>query len=185
VKRSLPAGYDHGGRADRSREKEIQRLQVERSRVEASQHLHEPGDRLREAGAADLSRDSTPSHGLQQLVHEEAAAERGVALEGAQSQFKIQDRARVPAKPLRPLPLQVILTGLGIGLALGAAASFVMEFMDNSVRSEEEFQTAFPDLPLLASIPDLDGAEAPPSPPQTVRPPGRRRSPCLTLAFFS
>lgn len=87
-----------------------------------------------------------------------AEAERSLAVEAEQqnSQFKIQDRARVPAIPFKPIPLQVILTGLGVGVALGAAASFLMEFLDNSVRSEEEFQTAFPDLPLLASIPDLD-----------------------------
>ncbi len=87
-------------------------------------------------------------------------AERSLELEKAKQgeQFEIQEQAYPPMIPYSPVPYQVILAGLGIGLALGIGISFLLEFMDNSVRSEEEFLTAFPDLPLLASIPDLDRA---------------------------
>ena len=87
-------------------------------------------------------------------------AERALELEKAKQgeQFEVQDVAYPPMIPYSPVPYQVILAGLGVGLALGVGISFLLEFLDNSVRSEEEFLTAFPELPLLASIPDLDRA---------------------------
>jgi hypothetical protein len=84
----------------------------------------------------------------------------GLGLEKAKQGelFEIQEIAYPPLVPYSPVPYQVILAGLGIGLALGAGISFLLEFLDNSVRTEEEFATAFPELPLLAAIPDLDRA---------------------------
>lgn len=147
-----------------SAQRQIQALQAEK------------GTLLGQAGAYQSRITSVPARqqelelltrdlgGLQaqynEWVGKRTEAEQSLALENEHqnAQFKIQDPAQKPRVPYKPIPLQVILTGLGVGLALGAAASFLLEFLDNSVRTEEEFATAFPDLPLLAAIPDLDRA---------------------------
>ena len=46
-----------------------------------------------------------------------------------------------------------------IGLALGGGLAFVLEYFDPSLRSEEAFRLAFPDVPLLVAIPVVPGAD--------------------------
>ena len=77
-------------------------------------------------------------------------------------QFQVQDRARPPAVPFKPNFLQLLMTGLFGGLAAGIGIAVGLEFLDQTVRSEEEFAGRFPDLPLLGSIPGLDSDIAPP-----------------------
>ena len=77
-------------------------------------------------------------------------------------QFLVQDRARPPAVPYKPNLIQFLLMGAFGGLALGAAVSAALEFLDQAVRSEDEFSSRFPDLPILGSIPSLD-ADSPSS----------------------
>ena len=76
-------------------------------------------------------------------------------------QFQVQDRARPPAVPFKPNVVQLVMMGLFTGLGLGAAAAVGLEFLDQSIRSEDEFAGRFPDLPILGSIPGLDTEEAP------------------------
>lgn len=77
-------------------------------------------------------------------------------------QFLVQDRARPPAVPYKPNLIQFLFMGAFGGLALGAAVSAALEFLDQAVRSEDEFASRFPDMPILGSIPSLD-ADSPSS----------------------
>jgi succinoglycan biosynthesis transport protein ExoP len=145
-------------------QRQIQQLQADRARYEAEAGAYQSRVTSVPAKQQELEMLTRDLSGLQadynEWMSKKAEAERSLALEDEHqnAQFKIQDEAKVPGTPYKPIPLQVILTGLGVGLALGAATAFILEFIDNSVRTEEEFATAFPDLPLLAAIPDLDRA---------------------------
>jgi len=71
-------------------------------------------------------------------------------------QFQVQDRAHPPAVPDRPDFVQYLIAGIVFGLALGAGTTAAREAVDQAVRSEEEFSTLFPDLPVYGVIPSLD-----------------------------
>lgn len=143
-------------------ERAIKRLEADKVALQGQLGTYE--DRItsapsRQTEVENLTRDlETLRRDHDNWLNKELQARRALSIEldNQGEHFQIQDIARVPGAPFKPVPILVILTGLGIGLALGAAVSFVLEFLDNSVRTEEDFESAFPDLPLLAAIPDLD-----------------------------
>jgi len=85
-------------------------------------------------------------------------AKRAQDIEAAKKgeQFQIQDRARPPVTPAEPNVPQIILLGIFGGLGLGVGLASLLEFLDHTVRNEEEFTHRYPDLPILGSIPNLD-----------------------------
>jgi capsular polysaccharide biosynthesis protein len=50
---------------------------------------------------------------------------------------------------------QVLLLGLAAGAGVGGGIAALLEFLDQSVRSEEHFADLFPDVVILGSIPNL------------------------------
>ncbi len=84
-------------------------------------------------------------------------AAQGVELEeaGLGEQFRVQDRARPSWTPSYPNVPSFLFGGAALGLLLGLGIAFLLEQLDPSLRTEERFRHAFPDLPLLESIPSL------------------------------
>jgi uncharacterized protein involved in exopolysaccharide biosynthesis len=70
-------------------------------------------------------------------------------------QFQIQDRALPPDTPYSPDFGVFVLSGLCLGLFIGVAATAAREFVDQTVRGEQEFVSYFPDLPVYGVIPSL------------------------------
>ena len=77
------------------------------------------------------------------------------------SNIRIVDPASVPTVPVKPNFPHNLVISLLVGLAAGMSIAFVMESLDDGVRSVEQLQTAT-ELPLLAVIP-LDSAKASPT----------------------
>ena len=71
-------------------------------------------------------------------------------------QFQIQDRARPSVKPAKPNVMAIVLLGLVGGLGLGVGLAALLEFLDHTVRNEDDFTRRYPDFPILGSIPNLD-----------------------------
>lgn len=59
----------------------------------------------------------------------------------------------VPDDPVRPTPVRNALLGLAFGLMLGVPLALTFEYLDDSVRDEEDVERAVPGLPVLALIP--------------------------------
>jgi succinoglycan biosynthesis transport protein ExoP len=117
---------------------------------------------LRQQELAQLTRDyETLKKQYDANFAQKEQAKRAQDIEAAKKgeQFQIQDRARPPVKPSQPNVMQIVLLGLLGGLGLGVGLAALLEFIDHTVRSEEEFVHRYPDLPILGSIPNLD-AEA-------------------------
>ncbi len=60
--------------------------------------------------------------------------------------------ARVTSDPVEPQPLRSVLLALVVGLLIGLGAAFLIDYLDNSVRTPEELQRYSGDLPLLGVI---------------------------------
>lgn len=113
---------------------------------------------LREQELAQLTRDyNNLQLEYQSLLGKRDEATRAEQLEAAnQSEhFRVQDRAGAPTVPFSPQPIQLILIGLLGGLAVGVGIAFGLEQLDQSMRTEEAFRSAFPDVMLLGTIPNL------------------------------
>ncbi len=71
-------------------------------------------------------------------------------------QFRILEKAVPPAAPSSPNPLLLLVLGTGAGLALGLALAVLREQTDSTFADADTLQAAFPGVPVLATIPQLD-----------------------------
>jgi uncharacterized protein involved in exopolysaccharide biosynthesis len=163
-------------------ELEIKKLEKDKATLESQTGVYQSriiSSPSRQQEVALLTRDlDTLRKDYETWLGRKSDAERALTMEidNQAEQFRIQDRARIPSEPSKPVPAVVILMGLAIGLGVGAGASLLLEVLDNSVRTEEDFEKAFPQLPLLASIPDLDRSSK-----RRKRRPSRSRAAALGL----
>lgn len=82
--------------------------------------------------------------------------EVGVGTGVGVNKVAIVDRARVPKTPISPnIPLNVLL-GLLAGLALGIGAAFMIEFIDDTIKSPDDVRGKL-NLTLLGAMPQGEG----------------------------
>lgn len=65
---------------------------------------------------------------------------------------RVVDRARLPRAPIRPNKLFYRLGGVAVGLTLGLGLAFLLELLDQTIRSQEHVEQRL-NLPFLALIP--------------------------------
>jgi polysaccharide chain length determinant protein (PEP-CTERM system associated) len=114
---------------------------------------------LRQQELATLTRDyETLQRQYDANFAQKEQAKRAQDIEAAKKgeQFQIQDRARPPVKPAKPNVPATVLLGLLGGLGLGIGFAALLEFLDHSVRNEDDFARRYPDFPILGAIPNLD-----------------------------
>jgi polysaccharide chain length determinant protein (PEP-CTERM system associated) len=109
----------------------------------------------RESELIELTRDYTT---LQQvyttLLTKREDSKVAVNLERRQAgeQFRILDAARVPERPFSPNRMRMYLMGAFAGLALGLGFAVLLEYLDTTLRTDDDVITAV-GLPVLAMIP--------------------------------
>ena len=84
--------------------------------------------------------------------HEEARIAKASTI----SNINIVDPAIVPDRPVKPQKGKNLLLGLLVGLIFGTCAAFFMEFLDDTIKDEEEAKRVLA-WPLLAMIPAIGG----------------------------
>jgi len=65
---------------------------------------------------------------------------------------RVLERATVPAAPVRPKPVQNLLLGLLIGLATGVGLAFIIEALDNTLKTQADVEQ-FLGVPVLGLVP--------------------------------
>lgn len=75
------------------------------------------------------------------------------------TKYKVIEPARVPLAPFWPNKRQILMMGLMLGLAIGGAAIFIVEILDNTYRRTEDIEQEL-GLPVLAAIPKIDNLKA-------------------------
>lgn len=91
------------------------------------------------------------------LVSRNLQAESMVNLEERQkgSQFKIEDPARYPGKPIKPDFVKIIAMSILAGLGLGLGGTLVLDVFDSSLRDPETLEPLL-GIPLLITIPFIE-----------------------------
>ena len=71
------------------------------------------------------------------------------------SNISVISSPKIPGVPVSPNKPKNIVFGIGLGLALGVALVLIIEYMDNSVKDEDEAESLMA-IPMLGVIPEYD-----------------------------
>jgi capsular polysaccharide biosynthesis protein len=69
--------------------------------------------------------------------------------------IRLVETAQVPVSPVFPDKRRTMLIGMLLGLVAGCGLAFFFEYLDRTVRTEEDVQQHF-NLPVLSVIPKAD-----------------------------
>ncbi len=91
------------------------------------------------------------------LVSQDLEAKSMLNLEKRQrgSQFKIEDLARYPEKPITPNFFKIMGMAVAIGIGAGLGLSLVLHFFDSTFRDPEALEPLF-GIPLLTTVPYIE-----------------------------
>lgn len=88
----------------------------------------------------------------------EKRSETAIVKASTVSKNRVIDTALLPKHPIKPKRKFIVLVGFILGLVLGIALAFIRNFMDDSIKSEEDI-TKMVDVPLLGLIPHMKQVE--------------------------
>jgi capsular exopolysaccharide synthesis family protein len=92
---------------------------------------------------------------LDQLVKKQSETEVASRLQGTgASNVMMVDRALMPGGPFRPSLRRNLMLGLIVGIGLGLAAIFLLEYLDRTLKTAEDVDRVLK-IPVLAIVPDL------------------------------
>lgn len=77
------------------------------------------------------------------------------------SNIRIAEEATLPKAPVKPNKKRNMMMGVIFGLVVGVGLAFFREYLDRSIRTEEDVQRYF-GIPVLAVIPAAEGKKIPP-----------------------
>lgn len=99
-----------------------------------------------ERGEGDASRQNEYQTQLEDLQVSAELAETSGA--------RLIDRATPPGTPFEPTPARTLMLALVVGALIGLGAAFLVDYLDRTIRDEEELQRVSR-VPNLASIPQV------------------------------
>ncbi|GAB4174219.1 MAG: polysaccharide biosynthesis tyrosine autokinase [Calditrichia bacterium] len=91
------------------------------------------------------------------IMMNEKLEETKISEAGQKENVRILDYAIAPLYPVKPKKKLNMLLGLLIGLGLGVGVTFLIEYLDNSIKSMEELEKL--GKPVLAAIPVISSEE--------------------------
>jgi polysaccharide chain length determinant protein (PEP-CTERM system associated) len=91
------------------------------------------------------------------LVSQDLQAKSMLNMERKQkgSQFKIEDPARYPSKPIKPDFFKILGAAIAVGLGLGFGLPILVDFLDTTFR-DDDGAASYLGLPLISTIPYIE-----------------------------
>jgi succinoglycan biosynthesis transport protein ExoP len=110
-----------------------------------------PGEPL----TPDQQRQASQRETLQRRVasNEQTLADTQARAEVASGQAQLVRPAAVPDEPFRPTPVRTGLLALGIGLTFGLGLAFLVDYLDDSLKTIDDIGRVARNLPVLGTIP--------------------------------
>jgi uncharacterized protein involved in exopolysaccharide biosynthesis len=145
--------------------RDISARQADQQRVRAEMALYQSrldAAPIREAELTELTRDyDTIQQIYRELLAKREDSKVAANLEQRQvgEQFRVLDPARMPERPFSPDRVRLNLMGAGLGLLLGLGAAALLEYVDTSLKTEDDIRTVL-GLPVIATIPLLQPTPA-------------------------
>lgn len=65
-----------------------------------------------------------------------------------------------PTSPVSPRPVRSGVLAIAVGLLLGVCLAFLLDYLDDSVKTKEDFERVAPGLPVIGMIPSVAGWKA-------------------------
>ncbi len=88
-------------------------------------------------------------------------AQLGLSLQrGAPNTLSVVELAQVPSTPIGPRTAYNVLLAMAIGLALASSAAFLLDYIDDTIRTSDDVRHAL-DLKTLGSIARIEGDDYP------------------------
>ena len=106
-----------------------------------------------EMALARLIRDKEVNDKIYALLLEKREEAR-ITEAGKVGDVRVVDYAEVPAQPIKPQKKKMLVIAFVLGLSLGAGLSFLLESLDNSVKSDQDIER-YLGLPVIATIPTI------------------------------
>jgi len=137
-------------------------LQTARRQEEALQaELNRARDETSSMGVAAVQYNNlkmeveTKRQLLDELLKRQSETEVTARLQATrESNVRVVDRALVPGAPFAPSMRRDVGMALGLGLFLGVACIFLLEYLDRTIKTAEQAERVLA-LPVLAVIPDV------------------------------
>jgi succinoglycan biosynthesis transport protein ExoP len=101
-----------------------------------------------------LQRNVTNSQNLYDLMISRVK-ESNILQTSNTSNMRIVEKAQIPTSPISPNKKRNLLLSIVLGLFCGAGLAFFLEYLDQTIRTEEDIQKHF-DLLVLSVIPKAD-----------------------------
>jgi protein tyrosine kinase modulator len=139
-------------------ESEIETVKARRNQLDEKIALYQSRVELTPRSEQELAALNRDYQSLQenytQMLRKEMDAEMARKLEQywRGGHFRILDNAHLPRRPIRPYAGILVLGGLGLSFFLGLASTLVADFLDRSLKTEQEVEAFLPH-PLLVTLP--------------------------------
>ena len=65
--------------------------------------------------------------------------------------------ANLPTEPVEPRPIRTGLLATAVGLMVGVGLAFLLEYLDDSIKTKEDADRLLPEVPTLALVPAVTG----------------------------
>ncbi|CAG37949.1 related to exopolysaccharide biosynthesis protein (GumC protein) [Desulfotalea psychrophila LSv54] len=144
--------------------KELENLKTERAILLSKEQIMEENVAQFEDEAVDasgkelrytiLQRNLTTSQSLYDTLVSKIK-ESNLLSSGTSSNIRVVEYSSVPVAPVSPNKRKNLLLALVLGLFGGIGLAFLLEYFDQSIRTEDDLRT-YLDIPVLATVPSTD-----------------------------